>query len=173
MKDYSKYVNKKDEMWLAKMEAKARASPPWPACRAPRHLHSACISAQCSASSNKLLRSVAPWSGGVPSGCTHAVFATLALLLGLTQRIHPSLLSTVPIHDILIQAGKYASVEAFQKDIGAIAAAARSYNTNGRHRNPGEWRLKPWRSCQHYDSCQRWGAVQHVQREEDCTQTLR
>ncbi len=29
-------------------------------------------------------------------------------------------------------------MEAFQKDIGAIAAAARAYNTNGRHRNPGE-----------------------------------
>ena len=38
----------------------------------------------------------------------------------------------------MVQAGKYASVEAFQKDIGAIAAAARSYNTLGRHRNPGQ-----------------------------------
>lgn len=38
----------------------------------------------------------------------------------------------------VLQTGKYASVESFQKDIAAIAAAARSYNTLGRHRNPGE-----------------------------------
>lgn len=30
VKDYSKYVAKKDEMWLAKIEAKAKASPQAP-----------------------------------------------------------------------------------------------------------------------------------------------